>query len=119
MDDDTEEKAMYIWEGLGAVSHEDGTTAGFKRSKPQGRVYKYVLAGDISPRSSGGAAHSPANQVLLDRHVFQLSRSLGAAVQETRQQLKRLFTQDAGEWKDFVGSRGPRLFVAQCAFGKP
>lgn len=114
-----EEKATYIWEDLSAVRYEDGAAAGFRRSKPQGALYEYAIAGTLHLDHLAELQHSPANRVLLDRQVFQLSRSLGAAEQETRQRLERLLTQHAGEWKDFVGSLGPRSFVAQWALGGP
>ncbi|MDE0371758.1 MAG: 7-cyano-7-deazaguanine synthase [Rhodospirillales bacterium] len=115
----TEEKATYIWEDLSAVRYEDGAAAGFRRSKPQGALYEYAIAGTLHLDHLAGLQHSPANQPLLDRQVFQLSRSLGVAELKTQQKLERLLTQHAGEWKDFVGSLGPHSFVAQWALGGP
>ena len=115
----TEEKATYIWEDLSAVRYEDGAAAGFRRSKPQGALYEYAIAGTLHLDHLAGLQHSPANQPLLDRQVFQLSRSLGVAELKTQQKLERLLAQHAREWKDFVGSLGPRSFVAQWALGGP
>ena len=114
-----EDKATYIWEDLSAVRFEDGAAAGFRKTRPQGALYEYAIAGTLHLDHLAGLQHSPANQVLLDRQVFQLSRSLGVAEQETQQKLERLLTQHAREWKDFVGSLGPRSFVAQWASGGP
>ena len=114
-----EGKATYIWEDLSAVRYEDGAAAGFRKTKPQGALYEYAIAGTLHLDHLAGLLHSPANQVLLDRQVFQLSRSLGVAEQETQQKLERLLTQHAKEWNDFVGSLGPRSFVAQWALGGP
>ena len=85
-----EGKATYIWEDLSAVRYEDGAAAGFRKTKPQGALYEYAIAGTLHLDHLAGLLHSPANQVLLDRQVFQLSRSLGVAEQETQQKLERL-----------------------------
>ena len=114
-----EEEAAYIWEDLSAVRYEDGAAAGFRKTRPQGALYEYAIAGTLHLDHLAGLQHSPANQVLVDRQVFQLSRSLGATEQETQRKLQRLLTQHAREWKDFVGSLGPRSFVAQWASGGP
>ena len=114
-----EDKATYIWEDLSAVRFEDGAAAGFRKTRPQGALYEYAIAGTLHLDHLARLQHSPANQVLLDRQVFQLSRSLGVAEQETQRKLERLLTQHAREWKDFVGSLGPRSFVAQWASGGP
>lgn len=113
----TEDRATYIWEDLTAARFEDGAAAGFRNTRPQGALYEYAIAGTLHLDHLAELQHSPANQVLLDRQVFQLSRSLGVAEQETRQKLERLLSQHANEWKDFVGSLGPRSFVAQWALG--
>ena len=104
---------------MSAARFEDGATTGFRRTRPQGALYEYAIAGALHLDHLARLQHSPANQVLLDRQVFQLSRSLGVAEQETRQKLERLLSQHAKEWEDFVGSLGPRSFVAQWALGGP
>ena len=114
-----EDRATYVWEDLSAARYEDGAAAGFRKTRAQGAFYEYAIAGTLHLDHLAGLQHSPANQVLLDRQIFQLSRSLGVAEQETQQKLERLLTQHAREWKDFVGSLGPRSFVAQWASGGP
>ena len=114
-----EDRATYIWEDLSAVRYEDGAASGFSKSKPQGALYEYAIAGTLHLDHLAGLQHSPANQVQLEWQVFQLSRSLGAAERETQQKLERLLTQHAREWDAFVGSLGPRSFVAQWALGGP
>ena len=112
-----EDKATYIWENLSAVRYEDGAAEGFRNTKPHGALYEYAVAGTLHLDHLAELQHSPANQVLLDRQVFQISRSHGVAEQDTRKKLKRLLTQHAIEWKEFVGSLNPRSFVAQWASG--
>ena len=112
-----EDRATYIWEDLSTVRYEDGAATGFKKTKPQGAFYEYAIAGTLHLDHLAWLQHSPANQVLLDQQVFQLSCSLGATEQETQRKLERLLTQHEREWKDFVGSLGPRSFVAQWALG--
>jgi len=60
---------------------------------------------------------SPANQNMLDRQIFQLSRCLGEAETEIRAKMERLLKQYAEEWKSFVDSLGSSSFVAQWALG--
>ena len=115
----TEVKETYIWEDLSAARFEDGAVAEFRKNKPQGALYEYAIAGTLHLDHLADLQHSPANQVLLDRQVFQLSRSLDLSEQETRQKLERLLTQHAKEWKNFVGSLGSRSFVARWALGGP
>jgi len=114
-----EERATYIWEDLSAIRYEDGAAAGFKNTRPQGALYEYAIAGTLYLDHLATLQHSPANQVQLDRQVFQLSRSLGVSEQKTQRKLERLLAQHAREWKDFVGSLGPSSFVAQWASGGP
>ena len=115
----TEDKETYVWEDLSAARFEDGAALGFKKIKTQGALYEYAIAGTLHLDHLADLQHSPANQVLLDRQVFQLSRSLDLSEQETRQKLERLLTQHAKEWKNFVGSLGSRSFVARWALGGP
>ena len=113
----TEDKETYIWEDLSAARFEEGAAAGFRKNKPQGALYEYAIAGTLHLDHLAGLQHSPANQVPLDRQVFQLSRSLGLSEQETRQKLERLLTRHAEEWKNFLGSLGSHSFVAQWTWG--
>ncbi len=115
----TEDSSTYIWEDLSAARFEDGAAAGFRKTRPQGALYEYAIAGTLHLDQLAGLRYSAANRVLLNRQVFQLSRSLGFGEQETRQRLERLLSQHAKEWKDFVESLGPRSFVAQWASGGP
>ena len=112
-----EDKETYVWEHLSAARFEDGVAADFKKNKPQGALYEYAIAGTLHLDHLAGLAGSPANQVPVDRQVFQLSRSLGLPEQETRQKLERLLTQHRKEWKNFVGSLGEQSFVAEWALG--
>ena len=115
----TEDKETYVWEDLSAERFEDGAAEEFKKAEPQGAMYEYAIAGTLHLDHLAGLSDSPANQVPLDRQVFQLSRSLALSEQETRQKLERLLTQHRREWGNFVGSLGARSFVAQWALGGP
>ena len=114
-----EDKETYVWEDLSAEQFEDGAAEEFKKAEPQGAMYEYAIAGTLHLDHLAGLSDSPANQVPLDRQVFQLSRSLTLSEQETRQKLERLLTQHRREWGNFVGSLGARSFVAQWALGGP
>jgi len=114
-----EDRETYVWEDLGAARFEDGAAAGFRKREPKGALYEYAIAGTLHLDHLAGVLHLPANQVLLDRQVFQLSRSLALPEEDTRQKLDRLLRQHEEEWKNFVGSVGPSSFVAQWALGGP
>lgn len=113
----TEDRETYVWEDLSTPRFEDGAAAAFEISKPKGALYEYAIAGTLHLDHLAGLLRSSANQVLLDRQVFQLSRSLDLPESDTRQKLERLLTQHGKEWKNFVGSLGPRSFVTQWALG--
>ena len=115
----TEDKETYVWEDLSAERFEDGAAEEFKKAEPQGTMYEYAIAGTLHLDHLAGLSDSPANQIPLDRQVFQLSRSLALSEQETRQKLERLLTQHRREWENFVGSLGARSFVAQWVLGGP
>ena len=115
----TEDKETYVWEDLSAERFEDGAAEEFKKAEPQGAMYEYAIAGTLHLDHLAGLSDSPANQVPLDRQVFQLSRSLALSEQETRQKLERLLAQHRREWENFVGSLGAQSFVAQWALGGP
>ena len=115
----TEVKETYIWEDLSAARFEDGAVAEFRKNKPQGALYEYAIAGTLHLDHLASLWQSAANQIPLDRQIFQLSRSLKLSEPETRQKLERLLVQHGKEWKDFVGSLGSRSFVAQWALGGP
>jgi len=114
-----EDKDAYVWEDLSAAKFEDGAAADFKKREPRGAFYEYAIAGTLHLDHLAGLLDSPANQVLLDRQVFHLNRSLKLPETDTRQKLERLLTQHGEEWKNFVGSLGSRSFVAQWAFWGP
>ena len=115
----TEDKETYVWEDLSAAQFEDGAASGFKKRRPQGALYEYAIAGTLHLDHLACLLHSPVNAALLDKQVFQLSRSLSLPEQESRQRLERLLVQHGKEWKNFVGSLGPRSFVSQWALGGP
>ena len=115
----TENKETYVWEDLSAARFEDGAAPAFQISKPRGALYEYAIAGTLHLDHLADLLHSSANQVLLDRQVFQLSRSLELPEKETRQKLERLLKRHEEEWKSFVDSLGPRSFVAQWTLGGP
>ena len=113
----TEDKETYVWEDLSAARFEDGAALGFKKIKTQGALYEYAIAGTIHLDHLADLQHSPANQVLLDRQVFQLSRSLDLSEQETRQKLERLLTQHAKEWRTLCRVPGFTLVCGAVGFG--
>lgn len=115
----TENKKTYVWEDLSTERFEGGAAEGFKKAEPQGAMYGYAIAGTLHLDHLAGLSDSPANQVPLDRQVFQLSRSLALSEQETRQKLERLLTQHRKEWKDFLESLGARSFVSQWTLEGP
>lgn len=110
---ETEDTETYIWEDLSAARFEDGAVEGFRKNKPQGALYEYAIAGTLHLDHLANHQDSSINQILLDRQIFQLSQSLGLSEQETRQKMKRLLTQHAEEWRNFVESLGSHSFVAQ------
>ena len=111
----TENEETYVWEDLSAPRFEEGAAGAFKIPKPNGALYEYAIAGTLHLDHLSGLLRSSPNQVMLNRHIFQLSRSLDLPEEVTRQKLERLLTQHGNEWKNFVHSLGPQSFVAQWA----
>ena len=113
----TENDETYVWEDLSAPRFEAGAASAFEISKPKGALFEYAIAGTLHMDHLAGLLRSSPNKMLLDRNVFQLSRSLGLPEEDTRQKLERLLTQHENEWKNFVHSLGPQSFVAKWALG--
>ena len=112
-----EKEDTYVWEDLSAPRYEEGAASAFENNRPNGALYEYAIAGALHLDHLAGLLLSSPNKVLLDRNVFQLSRSLDLPEEDTRRKLERLLTQHGNEWKNFVHSLGPRSFVAQWALG--
>ena len=115
----TEKIETYVWENLRAPNFEGGAAHAFKIRKPRGAFYEYAIAGTLHLDHLSDLLHSSASRVLLERQVFQLSRSLKLSKKETQTRLERLLKQHAKEWKNFVDSLGSRSFVAQWTMGRP
>lgn len=105
----------YVWEDLGAVTFRDGAAASFEGRKITGKLHDYAIAGALHLDHLAGLTHSPVNSGMLRLSCFQLSRSLGISEAEARENLDRLLTQHASEWKGFMNSLGQSSFVAKWA----
>lgn len=115
----SESKETYVWENLKAAHYQDGAVPGYRKNDAKGAQYEYAVAGTLHMTHLADLLHSTANRVPVNLQVRRLSRSLEIPEQETRQKLKRLLTQHAKEWNDFVGSLGARSFVARWTSGRP
>ena len=113
-----EDRATYIWDKLNAQHFEDGAAEGF-RVAPRGALYEHAIAGTLHLDHLAGLLHSKASQVPLARQVFQLSRSLQLPENATRTKLEGLLTDHRTEWRTFLGSLGPRSFVAHWSMEGP
>ena len=109
----TEDEQTYVWENLSAAKFEAGAAKGFSKNKPQGALYEHAVAGILHLDHLASLQQSQTNQILLNRQIFQLSQALDISEKETQQKLKRLLTQHASEWNNFVESLDPHSFVAQ------
>ena len=103
----------YVWEDLSAACFEDGASPAFGRGKLTGALHEYAIAGVLHLDHLAILRRSPANAVALRRQAFLLTKSLGLDEGGTRARLERLLRRHEEEWRDFVGSLGPRSFVAQ------
>ena len=106
-------KQSYVWEDLTTARYEDGAAPSFKNRKPKGAMYEYAIAGTLYLDHLAEILHSRANQAVLSRQVFLLSRSLGRPEEDIRAKLERLIRKHTDEWKGFVESLGPESFMTQ------
>jgi hypothetical protein len=111
----TEDPTTYVWNNLGAPTFEEGADPAFLLKNPRGVMYEYAVAGTLHLDHFAGLIESSTNRAIVDRHVCQLSRSLGLTEEIARTQLERLVRRHRDEWKAFLSSLGQRSFVAQWA----
>lgn len=111
----TEDAATYVWNNLGARTFEGGADPAASPKKPRGAMYEYAIAGTLHLDHFAGLIESQVNRSSVDRHVLQLSRSLGLTQEDARARLESLVHRHRDEWQAFLGSVGPRSFVAQWA----
>ena len=103
----------YVWEDLRVPCFEDGAAPAFRPRRLTGAFHEYAIAGVLHLEHLATLRRSPANAVALKRQAFLLTRSLGLGEGGARPKLERLLRRHEEEWRDFVGSLGPRSFVAQ------
>ena len=108
-----EDEDTYVWEELRSARFEDAVATGFRKVKPSGAQYEYAIAGVLHLDHLAGLLDSSANQIPLEKQVFQLSRCLELSESETRERLQKLLARHGQEWKNFVGSLGASSFVAK------
>ena len=108
-----EPNQTYVWKDLTTAQFEDGATRTFGNRHPKGALYEYAIAGTLHLEHLASILHFPPSQVVLDRRVSELSRSLGLPRKETQAKLERLLTKHTDEWTCFIDSLGPGSFVAQ------
>ena len=113
-----EDRTTYIWEELNPQHFEDGAAEGFG-VRPRGALYEHAIAGILHLDHLAGLLHSKASKVPLARQVFQLSRSLQLPESAIWQKLEGLLTDHGTEWRTFLGSLGPRSFVAHWSMEGP
>jgi hypothetical protein len=113
----TEYAETYVWENLQAERFEDGAAPTFKKREPRGALYEHAVAGTLHLGLLAHFRHAPGRKRELEKHVFQLSRSLALPEEEVRKKLMRLLQKHEQEWSDFVDSLGNQSFIAQWALG--
>lgn len=111
----TEPKTAYVWENLGALSFVAGAAASFAKKRITKAMNQYAIAGALHLDHLAALRQSPSNALSLSVSAFQLSQACSLPKTEAHDRLTRLLTQHETEWKNFVGSLGPKSFIAEWA----
>ena len=76
---------------------------------------QYAIAGTLHLDHLAALRNSKINSDTIYSHSLQVSRALGISEAQGAENLDRLLSQHATEWKHFVASLGDQSFVADWA----
>jgi len=106
----SEAKETYVWEDLGAPTFELGAAKGF--NKITRALRQYAIAGTLHLDHLANLRASALHKASLRKAATLLSRSQQVPADDAESKLNGLLAEHEREWQNFVGSLGPRSFVA-------
>lgn len=106
----SEAPETYVWEDLGAPTFELGAAKDFK--KVTRALRQYAIAGALHLDHLASLRGMEIHRASLRKAATLLAGSQRLAADEAESKLNGLLAEHQREWQEFVGSLGPRSFVA-------
>jgi 7-cyano-7-deazaguanine synthase in queuosine biosynthesis len=106
-----EDPDIYVWESLKASTWTEGSAPEFERQTRSMR--EYAIAGVLHFEHLSELPNSVQYELIKQRRINELARSLSIPSLEVEQKLDRLLQQHAAEWSAFTNELGSGSFVRQ------
>lgn len=106
-----EDPDIYVWESLKASTWTEGSAPEFERKTRSMR--EYAIAGVLHFEHLSELPNSVQYELIKQRRINELARSLSIPSLEVEQKLDRLLQQHAAEWSAFTNELGSGSFVRQ------